>query len=464
MLPFENRDTFSFNDGLAMVFNRSSLTWSILEIVISVPNGTPIGSVLNTNIRVFINNVEIMGYNINGDTYVIAEDLNAYGVSVRWNEAARTLSLNQGPSTTRPKPVPQNLARQSSIAFPYFATDIVTYIDGKQVTSYNIGGSTVVRIDDVAAAFGTINWDGANRILRATTDGAPSSAVNFYGNTAGNIHNLGYAAIQGDWIFYFNGNDDWKIYKMRADGTERQKLNDDSWSHYMNVVGDWIFYENWSVIYRMRTDGTQREKLSDDITKGSMIVAGDWIFYINGYERWKLYKMRTDGTDRQKLSDDYFTGIDIVGDWIYYTAELDVNRNKIHGIYRMRTDGTDVRKLSDDWSSSITVADGLIFYGNLSDGGKIYVMRTDGTGRRKLNDDRSYFTNVAGDWIFYSNWNDGMKIYRMRTDGTEKKKLNDDYDWSDYLNVAGGWIFYRNNGDHKMYMMRTDGTDRQLVQ
>jgi len=48
----------------------------------ATPSGTHLGYVLNTNIRVFIDDAQIMGYNIDGWTYVVAEDLIAYGFTV----------------------------------------------------------------------------------------------------------------------------------------------------------------------------------------------------------------------------------------------------------------------------------------------------------------------------------------------------------------------------------------------
>ena len=124
--------------------------------------GDFLGNVLNTDIRVFIDGAEIRGYNINGWTFVIAEDLRAYGFDVHWNPTALSLSITRGPSTETPRPVPTNIMPSGSIAFPYVHTDIVTYINGQRVNSYNIRGFTVVQIDDIAATFGQLVWDPVN--------------------------------------------------------------------------------------------------------------------------------------------------------------------------------------------------------------------------------------------------------------------------------------------------------------
>lgn len=133
--------------------------------------GDFLGNVLNTDIRVFIDGRQILGYNIDGWTFVVAEDLRAFGFTVVWNAVARSLSVTRGMAIGTPRAVPANLAPVGSVAFPYVYTDIVTYIDGRRVTSYNIQGYTVVQIDDLAEAFGRLDWDPVGRVVRVTTDG-----------------------------------------------------------------------------------------------------------------------------------------------------------------------------------------------------------------------------------------------------------------------------------------------------
>ena len=144
---------------------------SIMPVAVAqaTPNvGDRIGDVLHTDIRVFINGIPIMGYNIDGWTYVIAEDLAAYGLSVVWNPAGHgTLSITRGSgqSSMQPRPVPANTMPSGTVAFPYVHTNIVTDINGRVVNSYNIQGFTVVRIDDVVAAFGSQRWLSAESML-----------------------------------------------------------------------------------------------------------------------------------------------------------------------------------------------------------------------------------------------------------------------------------------------------------
>jgi hypothetical protein len=83
------------------------------------------------------------------------------------------------------------------------------------------------------------------------------------GNSVGNIVNHGIAAKQGDWIYYCNKNDHFKIYKNKTDGRGREKINDDD-AWYINVVGDWIYYftlDDGEKIYKVKIDGSERQQV-----------------------------------------------------------------------------------------------------------------------------------------------------------------------------------------------------------
>ena len=55
--------------------------------------GDVAGQVLATEIRAFIDGVEIPAYNIDGNLGVVAEDLNAYGFVTGYDDPTRTLTV-----------------------------------------------------------------------------------------------------------------------------------------------------------------------------------------------------------------------------------------------------------------------------------------------------------------------------------------------------------------------------------
>ena len=103
-----------------------------------------------------------------------------------------------------------------------------------------------------------------NGTYKGETETTPTHTItNKLGNDEGFIVNGRYAALQGDWLFYREVSDDYKIYKIHTDGTDRQKITNDS-SIIINVVGDWLYYLNksdGSQLHKIRIDGTGEQKV-----------------------------------------------------------------------------------------------------------------------------------------------------------------------------------------------------------
>lgn len=139
----------------------------------SVPTASAavIGEVLSTDIGSLIDDQPIESYNINDYTYVIAEDLRAYGFDVIWDGDARTLSIyhdvHKGYEITLDKQkinIKKSDIPQRQHRFDVFSTDIKTYLDGKQITAYNIDGQTLIQIDELAQ-YGEFYYDDTKRLV-----------------------------------------------------------------------------------------------------------------------------------------------------------------------------------------------------------------------------------------------------------------------------------------------------------
>ena len=98
---------------------------------------------------------------------MVAEDLMNYGFTVVWDGNARTLSVTH-PSEDFTQEIKRDFgAKAGSIGEKIsetVPTDIVTYINGESVPSFNIGGRTVIYIDSLAV-FGSVVWDGGSRTI-----------------------------------------------------------------------------------------------------------------------------------------------------------------------------------------------------------------------------------------------------------------------------------------------------------
>ncbi|MDD5017681.1 MAG: DUF5050 domain-containing protein [Eubacteriales bacterium] len=213
-------------------------------------------------------------------------------------------------------------------------------------------------------------------------DYASANEINTAGITTGNLTNAakynggwigGLLTWQGDWVYLSRPDENFAVYKMRADGSEYQRLGEDSGSS-LNVIGDWLYYVNLSdgcKPYKIRTDGSMRTKLTDD-NCGFLSVSGDWIYYCNFSDEGCLYKVKTDGSESVKLTDDMVIFPCVSGDSVYYYVKKDNG-----GLWRISVDGGDPQYLAE---------------------AGMYC--------------------VLGDWVYYVDSNNPYDIRRMHTDGS----------------------------------------------
>lgn len=142
--------------------------------------GDVIGASLVTDIVAQINGYDIASYNCQGFTYVIAEDLANYGFGVNYNNYTRTLSItrNYGVSqiySNYKKPA-VDLNDVGKTAYNLLYTDIVTYLDGRYINSYNINGQTIIAFDDLAS-YGYYVYDNNTRRISLDIPGIEKKGV-----------------------------------------------------------------------------------------------------------------------------------------------------------------------------------------------------------------------------------------------------------------------------------------------
>lgn len=293
------------------------------------------------------------------------------------------------------------------------------------------------------------------------------STSSTHGNSTGNVNNSGLVVQRGDWIYYVDTEDDWKLYKMRLDGTEKCLLNNSSVS-CLNVLDGWIYYINSDngAIYKIRLDGSEQSKLNNTWSQ-YLNVVGEWIYYLKSCDTgWSLYKMRTDGSEEQKLSgnDQEVIYLCVADDWIYFTSD--------NGLFKVRMDGSELTQLTD---SGLHVAlpdyeaDWLYtcFTAGTYENRQIQKIRADGSELAVVVEDEVLHTgfNVSNGWIYYGNSNDNEKLYKVRTDGSQRTKICDD-ERVGWISVLNDWIYYtvEMGGDVQvLYRIRTDGTERQKI-
>ncbi len=122
--------------------------------------------IVETDIVTFIDNSPIKSYNYKGYTYVIAEDLRNYGFDVEWNPAQRTLSIARNKYVYAPY-VNDFINKKKQVPtyktlYNVYETNIKVYLNGREITAYNIGGQTIINVDYLQE-FGYCTYDNEQR-------------------------------------------------------------------------------------------------------------------------------------------------------------------------------------------------------------------------------------------------------------------------------------------------------------
>ena len=193
---------------LALVLACVMLCCSLVTGVSALKSGDPIGWVLYTNVVAYIDNYPIASYNIDGNTYIVVEDLMNFGFEVTWDGATSRLSVGDktGAITSTYKPT-KNTHNPGDHAFQYLYTNVTTWLKGVQVTGYNIGGYTCVCMDDLATYYAAdYEWIGAKSELRLTTGKNYTPAPQPQGNqTYGTSGNISWSFSNGTLTVSGNG-------------------------------------------------------------------------------------------------------------------------------------------------------------------------------------------------------------------------------------------------------------------
>lgn len=326
--------------------------------------------------------------------------------------------------------------------------------------------------DDVKVNFIEEEENGAEKPISEETD--PSYKL---GNSMGNQNGgSGIAAQEGEWIYFCNASDERRIYKMKLDGSGKEKISDDS-AASLEVLDGWIYYRNDSdglKLYKMTVEGSEKVCLRNDGTYRHKVM-GEWIYFIyenidliieGGTSPDYLGKMRLDGTEFTLLSLEDCNTFAVSEGWIYVAINGEESKNS-SGIYKMDTSGEIIQKLSDNVGGYLNIVDGWLYFFNHEDF-KLYRVRTDGTSEEKICDDRAEYIHVYKDWIYYCAVEEDQHLYRIRIDGSSKEKLSDDR--VNEICIIGDRLVYTNvlkeggaYPEMETVTTKLDGTDRKLL-
>ena len=139
---------------------------------VNAANGDIAGYIYSTDIKAFINGVEVKSYNIGGRTAVVIEDIiqeNTY--QYIYNDATRTLKFFSLDPECLVEEKTNGEIKPGKVIGKIYETDIKTSIYDVDIPTYNIGGKTAVAIEelgydkDFSPIGGKYVWDNDERTI-----------------------------------------------------------------------------------------------------------------------------------------------------------------------------------------------------------------------------------------------------------------------------------------------------------
>ncbi|MDR2749268.1 MAG: DUF5050 domain-containing protein [Clostridiales bacterium] len=105
------------------------------------------------------------------------------------------------------------------------------------------------------------------------------------------------------WLYFNNGDDKWSICKIRTDGSEQTKINDEN-SVRLNIVGDKLYYINTVTreIASCGLNGEDRMTVSKEAANYRSLAVQDGMIYC-GISGDGIYSMDLEGNGVEKLAE-----------------------------------------------------------------------------------------------------------------------------------------------------------------
>lgn len=250
-----------------------------------------------------------------------------------------------------------------------------------------------------------------------------------------------------EWVYFGNPDDNYKIYRMKTDGTGLTKITDAVFQG-IRSLDNWIYYIDTNSKYnpaklaRIKWDGTDKEILSEEEIL-SFCTSEDYIFYI--YEN-NIYRMGKDGSLNTKIisSENEIYNLKYYDDTIYYSTD--------QGLFSVDSDGKNSAQLLEGNYVDFNVSNGRIFYYDH----KMYSCSIDGCNETQLFDLDVNNIYVVDDVIYY---NKDEYLYKINShDGNTDKLfleegLNNFYEKDCYL------YFY---GQNRIWKVKSDLSEKEI--
>lgn len=130
-----------------------------------------IGHIYSTDIVAYIDDMPIKSYNIGGQTVVSEWELERYGFKDTWDGTNRVLTIESQTKPTKAPTTDISKGKSGKKLGKVYETDIRTIVNDYEVKSYNIGGQTMIPLEQLSQNLQETNAPNENREIGYSNNG-----------------------------------------------------------------------------------------------------------------------------------------------------------------------------------------------------------------------------------------------------------------------------------------------------
>lgn len=122
-----------------------------------------IGHIYSTDIVAYIDDMAIPSYNIGGMTCVSEKDLKNYGFDLKWDSLLRTLYINFNKKLDNAPNYSAKKSKSGKVLGNIYETDIKVWVNAWYFKAYNIGGETMIPLEDLGKDIEDSHYENYNK-------------------------------------------------------------------------------------------------------------------------------------------------------------------------------------------------------------------------------------------------------------------------------------------------------------
>lgn len=273
---------------------------------------------------------------------------------------------------------------------------------------------------------------------------------------------FGFIAKSKDWIYYVNKNDNYRLYRIRNDLSNKEKLSDKNKIFSINVIGSNLYFaperaSHVSYINTSKIDGTGDQNIlapDNVLSYEPFQVQGSTIYYSDNFN----FRINLNGTYKLQLDAPNPLYLNIYENKLYFILPAVDNVDSVHSINECSLDGKNRKEIYRGYYlSKLGIYENAAYFIEKGVLKKIDLL---GQSPMQVLPINTSFYNIINYTIYFSNISDSYKLYKSDLGGLVINKVNDDK--PGIISIIDDWLYYYNPDEH-LYRLKQDGSVRQLV-